>query len=897
MPETQSRLQVALADRYRIEREIGAGGMATVYLAQDLRHDRRVALKLLRPELSAVIGAERFLAEIKLTANLQHPHILPLFDSGEADGFLFYVMPYVEGESLRARLTREKQLPVADAVRIAGEVASALDYAHRHGVVHRDIKPENILLHDGQALVADFGIALAASKAGGNRMTETGMSLGTPHYMSPEQAMGEREITARSDVYALGVVLYEMLTGDPPFTGSTAQAIVARVLTETPRPILPQRHTIPPEVEATVLTALEKLPADRFASAAEFAEALKGRGTGTTRVSAAAPAAAPPPRRRRLDPIKVGLFAALILALLGAGWGWLRPAPAASVNRFSLYLPPAQALAAVNISGNRIAISPDGQRMVYVGPSPGGVQLWLREHDQLGASPVPGTVGAGSPFFSPDGSQLGFLIQGSKLRTVVLGGGPTVSVSDSVNSSGGDWGTDGYLYVEVDQGIVRLRATGGPLELLYDFQKHGEAGAEWPIVLPGAKGLLFRTRRANQAIADFQIVAMPLPEPGGKPVEPHVLTRGVYARYSPTGHLLVVTGEGKLVAYPFDAGKLAITGPPVAMLEGIGIEIGGFSTTMQLSNSGTLVYTTGAAARPRQPVWVSREGLESAVDSSWEPPGTIAAMALAPDGNALALDIVLNGTNALWIKQLPSGPASRVTFGDTLNLRPTWSADGRSLVYIGNAGTNGGQAMRRRADGTGSAQLLVRSPFAFATASETHDGRWLLVRRSFLESGAGDIYGVRAGDSTLTPLVTGPATEIEPTVSPDGRWMAYASNESGQPEVYIRPFPDVGSARWQVSVAGGRDPVWSHSGKELFYWSTGNRMMSVAIRPGATFGFEQPRALFSVTSYVPGQAMPTFDVTPDDKRFVLLRETSANERSEIVVVQNWTQELRARARR
>ncbi|MGH7514480.1 MAG: serine/threonine-protein kinase, partial [Gemmatimonadales bacterium] len=280
MPELLNRLQSALADRYRIEGEIGAGGMATVYLAQDLRHDRKVALKLLRPELSAVIGAERFLAEIKLTANLQHPHILPLFDSGEADSHLFYVMPFVEGESLRSRLNREKQLPVAEAVRIATEVASALDYAHRHGVVHRDIKPENILLHDGRALVADFGIALAASKAGGNRMTETGMSLGTPHYMSPEQAMGERDITARSDVYALGVVLYEMLTGDPPFTGSTAQAVVARVLTEAPRPILPQRHTIPPEVEAAVLTALEKLPADRFGTAAEFAEALAGRGTG-----------------------------------------------------------------------------------------------------------------------------------------------------------------------------------------------------------------------------------------------------------------------------------------------------------------------------------------------------------------------------------------------------------------------------------------------------------------------------------------------------------------------------------------------------------------------------------------------------------------------------------------
>src|SRR5262245_41382412 len=243
MSDPLTRLTAALSDRYRIERTLGQGGMATVYLAHDLKHDRRVALKVLRPELAAVIGAERFLAEIKLTANLQHPHILPLFDSGEADGFLYYVMPFVEGESLRQRLHREKQLPVDDAVRIAREVADALDYAHRHGVIHRDIKPENILLHDGRALVADLGIALAASKAGSTRMTETGMSLGTPQYMSPEQAMGEREITARSDVYALGVVLYEMLTGEPPFTGHTAQAVVARVLTETPRPMLPQRHT------------------------------------------------------------------------------------------------------------------------------------------------------------------------------------------------------------------------------------------------------------------------------------------------------------------------------------------------------------------------------------------------------------------------------------------------------------------------------------------------------------------------------------------------------------------------------------------------------------------------------------------------------------------------------
>src|SRR5512146_3054105 len=301
--------------------------MATVYLAEDLRHHRQVAIKVLRPELAAVIGADRFLSEIRTTANLQHPHILPLFDSGEADSVLFYAMPFVEGESLRERLQHDKQLPVADAVRITTEVAGALDYAHRHGVIHRDIKPENILLHDGSALVADFGIALAASSAG-TRMTETGMSLGTPHYMSPEQAMGEREITARSDVYALGCIAYEMLVGEPPFNGPTAQAIIARVMTEEPRSLTSQRRTVPPGVEAAVFTALEKLPADRYGSAAEFAAALRDRGTASRQT---VPMAAARTGRRLRAPL-LWPAAAAVLGI-AAVWGWLRPAPEAPPSR------------------------------------------------------------------------------------------------------------------------------------------------------------------------------------------------------------------------------------------------------------------------------------------------------------------------------------------------------------------------------------------------------------------------------------------------------------------------------------------------------------------------------------------------------------------------------------
>src|SRR4051812_41393826 len=271
-----AQLNAALAGRYTIEREIGRGGMATVYLARDVRHSRNVALKVLSPELGAVVGAERFLAEIQVTANLQHPNLLPLFDSGEADGLLFYVMPYVAGESLRARLDRERQLPVDEALHIAISIAEALDYAHRNGVIHRDLKPENILLHEGQPLVTDFGIALAVSKAGGERITQTGLSLGTPQYMSPEQATGDRAIDGRSDIYSLGAVLYEMLSGDPPYSGSTAQAMIARLLTERPRSLLTVRETVPPHVDASIQCALAKLPADRFASAREFAEALQG---------------------------------------------------------------------------------------------------------------------------------------------------------------------------------------------------------------------------------------------------------------------------------------------------------------------------------------------------------------------------------------------------------------------------------------------------------------------------------------------------------------------------------------------------------------------------------------------------------------------------------------------
>jgi serine/threonine-protein kinase len=890
MPELVARLQTALSDRYRLEGEIGAGGMATVYLAQDLRHSRRVAVKVLRPELAAVIGAERFLAEITLTANLQHPHILPLFDSGEADSFLFYVMPFVEGETLRARLNREKQLPVPDAVRIATEVASALDYAHRHGVVHRDIKPENILVHDGRALVADFGIALAASKASGSRMTETGMSLGTPQYMSPEQAMGEREITARSDVYALGAVLYEMLTGDPPFSGSTAQAIVARVVTESPRPLLPQRHTIPPGVERAVLTALEKLPADRYGTAAEFAAALTDR----SQTAATVPTAAPPQRVRRRWPVStMAAFGVAALAAIAALWGWLRPAPVPPVTRLSIFLPATEALQPATQAGGRLAISPDGKQVVYTGPGEGGPRLWLRRRDQLAAVPISGTESALSPFFSPDGRQVGFITRGRTVRVVSLEGGPPLTLTDSANTTGGAWGSDGYIYAESDSGISRIRSTGGSMEQVFKFSRQNEIGAEWPDVLPGARGLIFRIRRAGQAPSDFDIMAMKLPDG-----EARVITRGVYARYATSGHLLVVTADGKLLAVPFDPDKLELTGPPLALVEGIGVRAGGFGVDLALSSTGTMLYTTGGSVGSRRAVWLSREGTATPVDSTWDPQGTINSVALSPDGKALAVGLTRDGKEDIWVKQLPRGPFSRITFGDTANVRPAWSADGRSVNYIlDRGGAGSGLPYARLADGTGSPRALLSTAFNFGQVLESRDGRWLVLRRSAAEAGGGDIFASRVGDSVLTPLLATPATEGNPAVSPDGRWLAYSSDESGTSEVYVRPFPEVGSARWQVSTAGGTQPLWANSGRELFYRNGRNDLVAAEVRTTPGFSVGQQRVLFSAAPYLTLGLFQAYAVTPDDRRFLMVREGAPSQQSELILTENWFQELKARTRR
>jgi serine/threonine-protein kinase len=897
MTNSIAALSAALADRYVIERELGQGGMATVYLAHDLKHDRQVAIKVLRPELSAILGAERFLAEIKTTANLQHPHILPLHDSGAMDGTVFYVMPFVSGESLRDRLTREKQLPVADAVRIASEVAGALDYAHRHGVIHRDIKPENILLHDGRALVADFGIALAASRSdGGTRMTETGMSLGTPFYMSPEQAMGEREITPRSDIYALGCVTYEMLVGEPPFMGPTAQAIIARVVTEEPRSLTLQRKTIPPHVEAAVRTALEKLPADRFQSAAEFGAALADPGYAPRVAAGGGTPAGVPPSATRSRAVVAGLGSAAVLFAVLAAWGWLRPAPPRPVIRYSMGIPPAQAMRQ-GVLGVNLAISPDGRRIVYVGSGEGGDQLWVRERDRLDATPLIGTTGAFGPYFSPDGERIAYSTSLTvQLKVVPVSGGPpiTLATPGSGSGGGGAWGPDGWIYFDSPGGLSRIRADGGTPELLipYDSATH-EIGQAWPDALPNGKGLLYRSRR-NAEPADFDIVAFDFATH-----ERHVLTKGLLARYVIPGYLVFLRADGAVLAAPFDQKHLKVTGPAVPLFEGVMTKSFG-SADFAISPTGTLAYVPGPTSSGggvAELVLVNRDGGTTALS----PPVTFnpsanRSLSLSPDGSRVALDMSGSSSPDIWIKQLPSGPLSRLTFEGPA-VRPRWTPDGRSVLYVSSSDSAAPSIWRRKADGSSPPELVWRVPGrTIAEASLSGDGQWLIYRMN-ADSGNRDIYAVRPGrDTTPVPLLTGRFREQGAALSPDGRWLAYASDESGRDEIFVRPFPNTAAGRWQVSTTGGSAARWAHSGRELFYESAAGEIMVAPVTPGPTFAPGAPRRLFALGStIVPSNTVPYYDLTPGDKQFVMVRVAAVNQApgaGQVVVVDNWIEELK-----
>ncbi|MEE8116740.1 MAG: protein kinase, partial [Gemmatimonadales bacterium] len=632
-------LTTALAGRYKLERELGAGGMATVYLAHDVKHDRKVAVKVLRPELAAVLGAERFVQEIKTTANLQHPHILPLFDSGEADGFLYYVMPFIEGETLRGKLNRETQLGIEEAVKIATDVADALDYAHRHNVIHRDIKPENILLHDGRPIVADFGIALAVSAAAGGRMTETGFSLGTPHYMSPEQATAEKDLTNRSDIYSLGAVLYETLTGDPPHTGSSAQQIIMKIVTDEARPVTELRKSVPPNVAAATAKALEKLPADRFASAAAFARALRD-------VTAIPPVLSP----KRLERAAVTRTAhtgwvvgtigvALVAWALFGSRGESNPQ---SVRYLNIMLPDSAPLVFIGEgtlgAGRRaLALSPDGQTLVYAASGRGSDQLYRRELADFMATPIAGTDSAFSPFISPDGQWVGFFV-GAELRKASMGGGAAVRLAPVPESIGAAWNHDGRILVSAREGGVLgwVPEGGGPIQEIPNPQA---VRRTHPSILPDGRHALVEIFNRTLVgpivgVTDLESGRTEALTAAGlvvtDSVEPSAAIRGMEPQYLSSGHLVYSTPAG-LVAVAFDPVKLELKGRPVEVLSGVRRDALGVQYAV--GKGGTLVFAAGGDGSVGALVWASRDG---AVDSLGFAPQPYGTFELSPDGQRLA---------------------------------------------------------------------------------------------------------------------------------------------------------------------------------------------------------------------------------------------------------------------
>jgi len=860
--------------------------MATVYLAHDLRHDRKVALKVLKPELAAILGAERFLAEIKTTANLQHPHILSLFDSGEAGGFVYYVMPYVEGESLRDRLTRERQLPVEEAVRIAREVADALQYAHEHGVVHRDIKPENILLHGGHAQVADFGIALAASRSdGGTRMTETGMSLGTPHYMSPEQAMGEREITARSDVYALGCVLYEMLTGEPPFTGPTAQAIVARMMTEEPRSITLQRRTVPPHVEAATFTALARLPADRFASAREFVAALDGAGGGRLGGSTISTASRPSAQARSGPPLRAlaMLAAPLVVALAGLGYLRLRASGRPPVTRQYLFL--GDSVQMQPRAG--FALSPDGSALVFVGDSLS--RLWIKRRSELNPALLPGTDRATGPVFSPDGQWIAYVADGS-LRKRRVDGGTSVTLADSAaagfaTAAWMDDGTIAFISRSV-LGLRRVSAVGGSVSVVLADSVMGGLGLGAPTALPHGRGVLFQACTSGCATMSLHVVDLRT----GREKE---LVRGVAAGwYLPSGHLLYVRPDGVTLVVPFDLERLATHGEAVPVLEGVAMAPLG--AELAWAPAGTLVYGLTAGGSNNLVVErVNRSGAVTVVDSAWS--GLFNAFALSPDGRRVAVGAGSAGIgNNIWIKQLEHGPFTRLTFTGR-DRRPAWSPDGRMVAFVRDT-AGGGDVYARAVDGSGEERRLTHLGSAAQEVVWSPDGRWIVVRTDNSDAGNGDIVGVStSGDTTPVRLVASPFTELHPAVSPDGRWLAYSSNEAGTYEVYVRPFPKTETGRWQVSTAGGTQPVWSRDGRELFFLDGAPRLIAARLGPGPGFSVVDLKPLFSTAKFINTQFHQSYDAQRDGR--LLFSGTLGSDQAgdtRLVQVDGWLKDLATR---
>ncbi len=832
-----ARLSAAVADRFVIERMLGAGGMATVYLARDLKHDRDVALKVLRPELGQVLGTERFLSEIRITAKLDHPHILTLIDSGESDGFLYYVLPYVRGESLRDLMTRETQLNVEQAVAIARQVASALDFAHRHGVVHRDLKPENILLQEGEAMLADFGIALAVQEAGGARLTETGLSLGTPQYMSPEQATGDRSVGARSDIYSLGAVLYEMLAGEVPISGATMQAMVARLITESPTPLSVMRPSVPSGVDAAVAKALAKAPADRFATAAEFSDAL-------ARALHAEPAAPSPSTRQGRRTIAIGVGLA---AIAGAAFLLTRgPAPVGFEFGRAVVVTADPDLEV------HPDLSPDGNLVAYASGPPTELRIVVRPVSGGRAVRITDAARAieALPRWSPDGDRLLFISDGNAALAPALGGTPRILFAKRGGRAGRGvtavaWSDDGSTaLVASDDSLFLVPVDGGAIRTLATLEDpHScdwSSDGKWIACASGNSEATLSTRNfgniAPSALALIRVSdgAVRLRgDPRHELLSPH---------FTPDAkHLVFVSNEaGTRDAYalPIQAAWRG-RGEPQRLTTGLNA----FSITIA-RRADRLAYAVFTA---RANVWSvpigAREATVATATERTTGSQVVEAVFVSADERWLYFDSNMRGNADIFRVPIDGGVPEQLTSDPWDEFAPSVSADGRTLAY--HSWRTGSRDVEVRTIGTGEVQRVTDTPRQESYPSISPDGNTIAI---YDQSDLSGWLSRRTASGWSAPVQIATRTR-RPTWSPDGRILA-VGGDSG----ILLVSPEDGSTIREIRVrwlaAFLHEQVrFSRSGDLLYYkGGEGDRgystIWSVPVRggtPTVAVRFPDPR--------------------------------------------------------
>ena len=880
---------------YEILGPLGAGGMGEVYRARDNRLQRVVAIKVLPaafagdPERLA-----RFEQEARAAAALNHPNILAVHDLGQHDGAPFIVTELLEGMSLREAL-QDGAVPARKAIDCGVAIAQGLAAAHERGIVHRDIKPENVFLTaDGRVKILDFGVAkltqaepvnagmtVVPTTPAGGMGTVAGMVLGTIGYMSPEQVRGGIA-DPRSDIFSLGVVLHELLSGQRPFGGGTAADVMSGILREDP-PELPvaARH-IPPALARIVGRCLEKSPAARFQSARDLAFALDAL-TSASGPEAATPVIGPGgPRRRSISP-STALAGAMIAGLLAAGAAWaLKPAPSANapVTRLSLALPDGGVSA--NPEGPNLDISADGRNVVFTARIGGVTQLVLRALDRTTGQALPGTDGAFNPFFSPDGKSIGFFARGL-LRTIAIASLEIRDVAVAPSGRGGWWADSGIIYYAPvnNTGIMKVPSGGGtPSAVTTLDRSKGEISHRWPQVLPGGKAMLLTVwtgpARDNKSIQVLRL------DTG---LRETVANGGDTGRYVRSGHVLFGRLDA-LMAVPFDVERLTTTG--TAIRTGETVRIGQEGASYAVSDEGTLVHLPGDEHRlDARLVWVGRDGHVEPVSL---PPQDIASPIVSPDGRSAAFNLH-GATNEIAIADFERGTVTAFTSGTTGSQAPVWSPDGRRIAY---RGTRKGfrNVWVKAVDGTSEEQQLTTGDHMQTPLSWSPDGKHLLYFDTDPVTGS-DIWIVSVADKSAQPLVKAPLAQSDAAWSPDGRWIAYLSDENGRTEIFVLPFPLTGR-RWQISTGGGSEPAWSPDGRQLFYRNAA-RIWAVDVRTSPTFNAGTPQTLFADTFVIAPNSRTGYSISTGN-RFLFAQPVRPDPPiTQLPVVGNWFTELRRAA--